>query len=341
MKAVVYHGPGQLSYEDVEVPTVGPGELLIETGAALTCGTDVKTFRRGHHLMEPPMLFGHEFAGQVAEVGEGVTRFTEGMKIVAANSAPCKHCYFCQIGKENLCEDIIFNWGAFAEYVRVPARIVEINVHQMPQHLEYEEAALLEPLACVVLGNEAASISPGDTVVIAGGGGPIGLMHLQLAKHDGASGLVVIDLKDSRLDLARRLGATRVINPRREDPVGVVKELTEGRGADVVIETAGLPEVWKLSVDLVRKGGTVVMFGGCPAGSEVSLDAGRVHYGELTIKGVFHHTPETVARALRLLSEGAIDAAALITHRMPLQDTQKALEMVMAGEAIKVAILPA
>jgi L-iditol 2-dehydrogenase len=341
MKAVVYHGPGQLSYEDVEVPTVGPGELLIETGAALTCGTDVKTFRRGHHLMEPPMLFGHEFAGQVAEVGEGVTRFTEGMKIMAANSAPCKHCYFCQIGKENLCEDIIFNWGAFAEYVRVPARIVEINVHQMPQHLEYEEAALLEPLACVVLGNEAASISPGDTVVIAGGGGPIGLMHLQLAKHDGASGLVVIDLKDSRLDLARRLGATRVINPRREDPVGVVKELTEGRGADVVIETAGLPEVWKLSVDLVRKGGTVVMFGGCPAGSEVSLDAGRVHYGELTIKGVFHHTPETVARALRLLSEGAIDAAALITHRMPLQDTQKALEMVMAGEAIKVAILPA
>jgi L-iditol 2-dehydrogenase len=341
MKAVVYHGPGQLSYEDVEVPTVGPGELLIETGAALTCGTDVKTFRRGHHLMEPPMLFGHEFAGQVAEVGEGVTRFTEGMKIVAANSAPCRHCYFCQIGKENLCEDIIFNWGAFAEYVRVPARIVEINVHQMPQHLEYEEAALLEPLACVVLGNEAASISPGDTVVIAGGGGPIGLMHLQLAKHDGASGLVVIDLKDSRLDLARRLGATRVINPRREDPVDVVKELTEGRGADVVIETAGLPEVWKLSVDLVRKGGTVVMFGGCPAGSEVLLDAGRVHYGELTIKGVFHHTPETVARALRLLSEGAIDAGALITHRMPLQDTQKALEMVMAGEAIKVAILPA
>jgi L-iditol 2-dehydrogenase len=341
MKAVVYHGPGQLSYEDVELPTVGPGELLIETGAALTCGTDVKTFRRGHHLMEPPMLFGHEFAGRVAEVGEGVTRFTEGMRIVAANSAPCKHCYFCRIGKQNLCEDIIFNWGAFAEYVRVPARIVETNVHEMPQHLEYAEAALLEPLACVVLGNGAASISPGDTVVVAGGGGPIGLMHLQLAKHDGASGLVVIDLKDSRLDLARRLGATRVINPRREDPVDVVKELTEGRGADVVIETAGLPEVWNLSVDLVRKGGTVVMFGGCPAGSEVLLDAGRVHYGELTIKGVFHHTPETVARALRLLSEGAIDAGALITHRMPLQDTQKALEMVMAGEAIKVAILPA
>jgi L-iditol 2-dehydrogenase len=287
------------------------------------------------------MLFGHEFAGQVAEVGEGVTRFAEGMKIVAANSAPCNHCYFCQVGKQNLCEDIIFNWGAFAEYVRVPARIVETNVHEMPQHLEYEEAALLEPLACVVLGNEAASISAGDTVVIAGGGGPIGLMHLQLAKHDGASSLVVIDLKDPRLDLARRLGATRVINPQREDPVAVVKDLTDGRGADVVIETAGAPEVWKLSLDLVRKGGTVVMFGGCPAGSEVLLDAGRLHYGELTIKGVFHHTPQTVAKALRLLSEGAIEPSALISHRMPLKDTQEALEMVMAGEAIKVALFPA
>jgi L-iditol 2-dehydrogenase len=340
MKAVVYHGPGQLSYEDVEIPGIGPGELLIETGAALTCGTDVKTFRRGHHLMEPPMLFGHEFAGRVARVGEGVTRFAEGMKVVAANSAPCNRCYFCRVGKQNLCEDIIFNWGAFAEYVRVPARIVEINVHEMPQHLEYEEAALLEPLACVVLGNEAASISAGATVVIAGGGGPIGLMHLQLAKHDGASSLAVIDLKDSRLDLARRLGATSVINPAREDPVAVVKKLTEGRGADVVIETAGAPEVWQMSLDLVRKGGTVVMFGGCPSGSEVLLDADRVHYGEMTIKGVFHHTPQTVAKALSLLSDGAIEASALISHRMPLKDTQKALEMVMDGEAIKVAIFP-
>jgi L-iditol 2-dehydrogenase len=340
MKAVVYHGPGQLSYEDVEVPTAGPGELLVKTKAALTCGTDVKTFRRGHHLMEPPMLFGHEFAGEVAQVGEGVTRFVEGMRVVAANSAPCNSCFFCQAGKQNLCEDIIFNWGAFAEYVRVPARIVELNVHEIPAHMAYEEAALLEPLACVALGNEAASISAGDTVVIAGGGGPIGLMHLQLAKHDGASNRVVVDLQDSRLGLARRLGATCVVNPAQQDPVAVVRELTDGRGADVVIETAGAPEVWQMSVDLVRKGGTVVMFGGCPAGSEVSLDTSKVHYGELTIKGVFHHTPQTVARALGLLTGGVIEASALISHRVSLKDTQRALEMVMAGEAIKVAIYP-
>jgi L-iditol 2-dehydrogenase len=165
-------------------------------------------------------------------------------------------------------------------------------------------------------------------------------MHLQLAKHNGATSLVVVDLKDSRLDLARQLGATCVINPQREDPVATVKDLTEGRGADVVIETAGSPEVWQLSVELVRKGGTVVWFGGCPAGSEVSLDTGRLHYGELTVKGVFHHTPKTVTKALGLLSNGVIDAPALINQRAPLEDTQRALEMVMTGEAIKVAIFP-
>jgi L-iditol 2-dehydrogenase len=340
MKAVVFRGPGQLSYEDVEMPKVGPGEMLVKTKVALTCGTDVKTFRRGHHLIQPPTLFGHEFAGDVAQVGQGVTRFEEGMRVVAANSAPCNDCFFCLRGKQNLCEDIIFNWGAFAEYVRVPARIVEINVHQIPAHLDYQEAALLEPLACVVLGNEAACISAGDTVVIAGGGGPIGLMHLQLARHNGATSLVVVDLKDSRLDLARQLGATCVINPTREDPVAVVKELTEGRGADVVIETAGSPQVWQLSVELVRKGGTVVWFGGCPAGSRVSLDTGKLHYGELTVRGVFHHTPQTVTKALRLLSEGVIESSALINRRAPLEETQKALEMVMTGEAIKVAIFP-
>ena len=340
MKAVMYLGPGELRYQEVETPRPGPGELLIRNRAALTCGTDVKTFRRGHHLMEPPMLFGHEFSGQVAQVGRGVTGFAEGMRVVAANSAPCNSCFYCQRGKHNLCESILFNWGAFAEYVRVPARIVETNVYEIPPDLDFEEAAMLEPLACVVLGNEAAGISPGDTVVIAGGGGPIGLMHLQLACHNGARHAVVIDLMDSRLRLAERLGATHTVNPTREDPVRFVQELTHGRGADVVIETAGVPEVWQMSIQLARKGGTVVMFGGCPGGSQVAVDANRVHYGELTIKGVFHHTPKTVARALQLLSDGVVEAGPLITGRVPLQDTQAALERMMSGEAIKMAITP-
>lgn len=340
MKAVVYWGPGRLNYQDVETPTAGPGELLVRTKVALTCGTDVKTFRRGHHLMEPPKLFGHEFAGDVAQVGEGVVEFAEGDRVVAANSAPCDSCFFCLRDQHNLCEDILFNWGAFAEYIRLPARIVQHNTYKIPHHLTYEEAALVEPLACVVLGNEAAGIAEGDTVVIAGGGGPIGLLHLQLARLRGAAQLIVIDLQETRLGLARSLGATQVINPAREDVADAVRSLTEGRGADVVIEAAGVPEVWEMALGLVRKGGTVLMFGGCPAGSRVALDTDRVHYGELTIKGVFHHTPGTVSRALGLLSDGLVQAGPLITERVGLRDTQRALELVMAGEAIKVGVLP-
>ncbi len=340
MKAVLYLGPGQLSYEEVDVPTVGPGELLVKVKAALTCGTDVKTFRRGHHLMRPPTPFGHEFAGEVDQVGEGVSGFAEGMGVVAANSAPCNGCFYCQRGKHNLCDNIIFNWGAFAEYIRVPAPIVKQNLYQIPEGLSYEASALLEPLACVVLGNEAAAISSGDSVTIAGGGGPIGLMHLQLAIHSGAEQVIVIDVKQSRLEVASSLGATTVINAAREDPAIAVKELTAGRGADVVIETAGAPEVWMMALAMVRKGGTVVMFGGCPTGTQIPLDTSRVHYGELTIKGVFHHNPRTVKRALELLGRRVIKAEPLISGRLPLKDVQKALEMVMRGEAIKMAICP-
>jgi L-iditol 2-dehydrogenase len=340
VKAVLYLEPGKLSYQEVDVPAIGPGELLVRVKAALTCGTDVKTFLRGHHLMKPPMPFGHEFAGEVCQVGEGVRGFAEDDSVVAANSAPCNSCFYCRRGRHNLCENILFNWGAFAEYIRVPAPIVQQNVYQIPQGLSYEEAALLEPLACVVLGNEAAGISLGDTVVIAGGGGPIGLMHLQLAISKGAGQVIAIDLKDGRLEVARSLGATRVINVTEEDPATTVKELTAGRGADVVIETAGVPEVWEMALAMVRKGGTVVMFGGCPAGTQIPLDTGRVHYEELTIKGVFHHTPRTVEKALELLARGVVKARPLISGRSPLKELEKALEMMMTGEVIKMAVVP-
>jgi L-iditol 2-dehydrogenase len=340
VKAAVYLGPGQLSYQEVDLPAINRGELLVRVKAALTCGTDVKTYRRGHHLMEPPMLFGHEFSGDVCEVGDAVEGFAEGTRVVAANSAPCNSCFFCRRGKQNLCDDILFNWGAFAEYIRVPARIVERNVYEIPPGLSYEEAALVEPLACVVLGNEAAGISPGDSVVIAGGGGPIGLMHLQLAVHRGPEQIVVIDLNENRLQLARELGAARVVNPEAEDPFAVVGDLTDGRGADVVIETAGVPEVWQMALQLVRKGGSVVMFGGCPAGTQIPLDAGHLHYGELTIKGVFHHTPHTVWKALELLRLGVVKAEPLITGQLSLKDVEQALRMVAAGQAIKMAIIP-
>lgn len=340
MKAVLYHGPGKLEVTEVAIPSIGPGEILVKVKVALTCGTDVKTFKRGHHLLPPPTVLGHEFAGDIAAVGKGVKHFSEGMRVVAANSAPCNACFFCKRGKHNLCEDILFNWGAFAEYIRVPAPIVQQNVHPIPSGLSYQEAALVEPLSCVILGNEAADIQLGDTVAIAGGTGPIGLMHLQLAINRGAQQTIVIGLKDERWTVARKLGASHLINAETEDPVARVKELTDGRGADVVIESAGLPQVWEMALKLARKGGRIVLFGGPPKGTTVSFDTTRIHYGDLTIKGVFHHTPRTVKKALSLLSSGIVKAKPLISAELPLEKLEEGLQMMMEGQAVKVAILP-
>lgn len=340
MKAAVYHGPGKVTIEEVDIPQIGEGEILVRVRAALVCGTDLKTYLRGHRLVKPPSPFGHEFAGEVAATGTEVTRFSEGMRVTAVNSAPCNVCFFCQRGRHNLCEDIFFNWGAFAEYVRVPARVVEQNVHPIPEGLSYEEAALVEPLACVVRGNEAAGIELGDSVAIAGGTGPIGLMHLQLAFHRGAKEVIAIGLRDERWAVAEELGVSHLIDAGGEDPVERVLELTEGRGADVVIESAGLPQVWEMAVRLVRKGGTVVFFGGCPSGSKISLDTHRVHYDELTIKGSFHHTPRSVKKALDLLAFGVVKAKPLITHELPLDRLEEGLLMMKEGRAVKVAILP-
>ncbi len=340
MKAVLYHGPGKLEVAEVAVPAIGPGEILVKVKAALTCGTDVKIFKRGHHLLTPPTVFGHEFAGDVAVVEGKGSPIKEGMRVVAANSSPCNVCFFCKRGKHNLCEDIFFNWGAFAEYIRVPARIVRQNVHPLPPALSYQEAALVEPLACVILGNEAADIQLGDTVVIAGGTGPIGLMHLQLAINRGARQVIVIGLKDKRWSAARELGAGHLIDAQTEDPVARVKELTAGRGADVVIESAGLPQVWELALKLARKGGRIVLFGGPPKGTTVSFDTALLHYGDLTIKGVFHHTPRTIEEALSLLTSGVVKAKPLISAELPLESLEEGLQMMMAGRAVKVAILP-
>ena len=260
-------------------------------------------------MVKPPLIIGHEFAGVVSAVGTNVTQFETGQRVVAANSAPCNVCYFCKIGKPNLCERILETLigfsvdGAYAEYVRVPAPIVTQNTYRLPDHVPFEEAALLEPLACVVNGNDVANIKIGDTVAVIGAG-PIGLMHIQLAKIKGATNVICIDLKEERLKTASKMGADNVIDASKENQVGRVKELTKGLGADVVIEAVGLPQTWELAVDMTRKAGTTVLFGGCPSGTKITLDTQRIHYEDLTIKGIFHHTPLCVKRAYELITSG-------------------------------------
>lgn len=346
MKAARFYAPGKIRLEDVDIPAVKSDEILVKVRAALTCGTDVKMFKRGHPKIKPPMTLGHEFAGTVAEVGEkAAEKFGVGDKVAVANSAPCNNCLFCKTGKPNLCENLLDTLigfsvdGSFAEYIRIPAPIVRQNTYRMSESIPFEEAALLEPLACAINGSDAAGINLGDIVVIVGSG-PIGLTHLQLARLKGASEVIVTDLREERLKIARMLGADTVVNASKEDQLDKVKELTDSRGADVVIEAVGLPQTWELAFKMTRKAGITLFFGGCPAGAEIELDTERIHYEDLTLKGIFHHTPLSVLKAYRLISSGRFNGKPLISDRMSLSDLETALMRMGRGDSMKIAILP-
>jgi len=340
MRAVVFLGPGELELREIPIPQPGPDEALVRIRAATTCGTDVKTYRRGHHLMVPPTPFGHEFAGEIVAVGEQVERFKPGMHVVPHNSAPCQTCYYCKHGQENLCENLLFNFGAFAEYAIIPGPILRLNTFEIPDHVSYPEASLLEPLVSVMHGQRVIDIQPGEHVAIIGAGGPIGLMHLQMARLSGAAQVIAVDLSDERLKVAASLGASTTINPGQADPVEAIHDLTDGRGVDVAIESAGVQEAWLTAVRAVRKGGRVLWFGGLKGGTPIELDTHWIHYGELTLHGTFHGTPLDVHKSFELIKHGVINTRALISGEAPLEGVEDALKQMMAGQVVKMAIIP-
>ena len=342
MKAAMLYGVKDLRIEDVEVPEVKAGEVLVKIKAATTCGTDLKIFQRGYveKVITLPTVFGHEWAGEVVEVGEGSDWPKKRMRVRAGNSAPCLHCSMCQKGKYNLCENMIWLWGAYAEYIKVPARMVLVNMQEIPQHVSYEEASITEPLACVLHGAEEAGAKLGDTVTIIGAG-PIGLLHLLTAKRKGAGKIISIDLVEERLNFARKLGADETINAGKENFVEKVRRLTGGYGADVVIEAIGLPATWEQALKLVRKGGTVLEFGGCPPGTEIKVDTELLHYGEVTVRGAFHATPLHFKKALNLIASRTIDVRPLATRKMKLEEIKEAFEILSTTKSeIKIAITP-
>ena len=342
MKAAILYGPQDVRLEEIDIPEIGPGDVLLKIKAALTCGTDAKVFLRGGHptMIRPPAVFGHEFSGVIAEAGSSVKHFQPGMRVVAANSAPCGRCFFCKIGRQSLCDSLLYINGGYAEYVKIPETIVRQNLLEIPQNVSFAQAALVEPLACVVHGVEESNIRAGDTVVV-NGAGPIGLFFVVLAKLKGARP-VATDVRPERLDRARKLGADAVINASSSaDVVERVKELTEdGRGADVAIDATGLPEVWEKTTQMVRKGGLVNLFGGCTPGTKIEIDTGLIHYSEITIKGVYHHTPAYVRRALGLISEGKIDTRLFITKELPLEKIAEALKLIINHRGVKTAVIP-
>jgi len=336
------YGVKDLRIQNIDTPKVGYGEILVQVKAATTCGTDLKIFQRGYveGVIKLPTVFGHEWAGDIVEVGEGVSWLKEGMRVRAGNSSPCLRCTMCQKGKYNLCEDMMWLWGAYAEYIRVPARIVMLNTQEIPPHVTYEEAAVTEPLACVLHGIEEARVKLGDTVAIIGAG-PIGLLHLLSVKKMGAGRVIISDTVDERLQLAEKIGADETINAKAKDTVEETKRLTDGYGADVVIEAIGLPATWEQALKMVRKGGTVLEFGGCPPGTEIKVSTEQLHYGETTILGAFHTTPAHFRKALNLIASGTINVKPLITRNMKLNQIKEAFETLTTSKSdIKIALLP-
>jgi len=343
MRAAILHGREDVRIENVPVPTAAPGELVLRVGAALTCGTDLKVFRRGYHarMIVPPALFGHELAGTVVQAGEGVSAFAPGDRVVALNSAPCGECYFCQRAQENLCDDLLFNNGAYAEYIRIPARIVAKNTLRVPDQVPLEHAALTEPLACAVHGFVDSNPRAGDTVAVIGGG-PLGLMILHVAALAGYHVIALVK-HDGQVEAARQLGAAQVVQTSSiRRAIRETRALTPNdRGVDIAIEAVGVPDAWQEAVELVRKGGTVNFFGGCAADTHVNLDTNRIHYNDITLRATFHHTPEFCRRALDLIAGGRFQAGAFITGHARLYELNRVFEKLMKRSTeIKTAIVP-
>src|SRR5216110_800086 len=344
MKAAILYGKEQIKIEEVSPRALKPGEVRIDIQAALTCGTDLKVFKRGYHarMIVPPAVFGHELAGIISQIRSPKSKVRNwdwrvGDRVVAANSAPCGNCFFCQRGQENLCDDLLFLNGAYAESIVVPARLVEKNLLKLKPKTSFRDAALTEPLACVVQGVEDLKMRAGQRVLVIGAG-PIGLMFVAVAKHRGCV-VSVAGRGEQRLRTARRSGAKEIIDVGGKAGLVETVRAQSDSGFDVVVEAVGKPETWEAAVQLVRKGGTVNFFGGCPSGTSVTLDTSRIHYSSLRLLASFHHIPRTIRRALELIETGIIRAADFVDGECPLTKLPDLFRSMAAGNrAVKTLV---
>lgn len=359
MLAALLYGQEDLRLEQVADPTPAEGEVVLRVTAATTCGTDLKVWRRGGHarMLKPPTPFGHEAAGEIVALGQGVTGWQVGDRVVANNSAPCMECFFCRKQEFSLCPNLTFNNGTFAEYLKVPAPIVQHNLLPIPAGVPDELAAMAEPLACVLHGAARSQARGGDRIVVLGDGA-IGLMFVaalasgmgqwQADPRHGLPGgdpaamqVMLFGGSDQRLTIGAELGATHTFNHHRQrDIPAVVKELTEGWGADVVIEATGSPAVWEMAIACARPGGTVNLFGGCPRDTHITVNTEQLHYSELTLKGVFHNTPHYVRQALQLLSGRTLPLHLLISDHQPLKQLEQVFHDMRDRKVVKVAMRP-
>jgi L-iditol 2-dehydrogenase len=343
MQAAVLQAPGQLELNTVPMPKLGAGEVVLRVGANTLCGTDLRIWRgeksRGVRF---PSVLGHEFAGTVTAVGEGITGFAEGDSAAMCPVVPCGRCLHCLRDRENVCANrraMGYEYdGGLAEFVRIPAEAMASgNLFRVSADIPMEHLALAEPLACSVNGHRRSGIRLGDTVLVIGAG-PIGLLHLQLAHRAGAAAVIVSELSASRRAAAEHLGATHVIAP--EDLYATVERVTHGAGVDASIVCIGIPALVNDAVALTRKGGNVNIFAGLAGDGRVDMAANDIHYKELIVTGTSAMHRRDYEQALRLITSGAVDVASLVTDRVPLTDVVKAFEMAQSGTGIKVAVVP-
>ncbi|MGK2858531.1 MAG: zinc-dependent alcohol dehydrogenase [Thermoanaerobaculia bacterium] len=335
-------GPGHVELRKHKVPEPRTGEVLVAIRAATTCGTDLKVFRRGGHprMLVVPTPFGHEMSGVIVHAGEGVEGWAMGDEVIVSNSAPCGSCDFCIRGRENLCRDLHYLNGAFSEYVVVTERFVKRSLYRKPPGLPFEIAALSEPLACVIHGLDVALLPPkADCLVI--GGGPIGLLFVAMLAAEGHL-VTLADPHESRLETGKLLGASQSLEVRRDGRDGQrLRSLGgAGEGFDAVIDATGSPAAWEAGIGVVRTGGSVLLFGGCAPGTSVALDTHLAHYSELTLRGAYHHRPETFARAVSVLARGVFDAKLLISGSCSLDGVADALHAMDRREVLKIVVTP-
>ena len=337
MKAAILYGKEQVRIEEITPRALVRGEVRIHVEAALTCGTDLKVFKRGYHarMIVPPAVFGHELAGVISELAPEVTGWHLGDRVVVANSAPCGECDYCRQRQENLCDDLLFLNGAYAESIVVPERLVRKNLLRLKPETAFRDAVLVEPLACVVQGVEDTRLMAGQRVLVIGAG-PIGLMFTALARHLGCA-VTVAGRGQKRLETARRLGAEGIIEVAPHASLEAL--VPRGSVFDVVIEAVGKPETWEAAVRLVRKGGKVNFFGGCASGTSVHLDTGLLHYSSLTLMASFHHTPGTIRRALEFIEEGIVHSRDFVDGECALTDLPELFKSMAAGNhAVKTLV---
>ena len=346
MRAATFHEPGDLRLGDVPEPTAGPGELKLRMRATATCGTDAKIFNHGHPRLEPPQIIGHELAGEVVEVGDGASGFAIGDRVQVIAAVPCGDCWACDDGIAQVCPNqtsMGYQYpGGFAEYMVVPELVLRVGgVNRIPDGLSYAEASVTEPLACALNAQELARVGDGDVVVVMGAG-PIGCLHVRLARSRGAAKVYLTDINIDRLKLsADRVEPDAAIEGSGADVIDRVMELTDGRGASVIITAAPSGKAQEDAIDMAAPQGRVSFFGGLPKDDPfIRCNSNTVHYRELSLIGANGSSPDHNRRALGLIASGAVPVDDLITHRVPLERVQDAIDAVLSGEAIKVVVEP-